>query len=38
MKPSQNYFKKMHKWSHSEEQMKLLLDENCTNELIKTKY
>ena len=38
MKPTQNYFKKMHKWSHSEEQMKLLLDENCTNELIKTKY
>ena len=38
MKPTQNYFKKMHKWSHSEEQMKLLLDENCTNELIKAKY
>ena len=38
MKPSQNYFKKMYKWYHYDEQIKLLLDENCPNDLIKTKY
>ena len=38
MKPSENYFRKMYRWKNSEEQRKLLIEENCINELIKTRY
>ena len=37
MKPSENYFRRMYKWENTEEQRKLLLDENCPNDFIKTK-
>ena len=38
MKPSKNYFRKMFGWKNSEEQRKLLFEENCINNFIKTKY
>ena len=38
MKPSKNYFRKMFNWKNSEEQRKLLFEENCINNFIKTKY
>ena len=37
MKPSENYFRRMYRWENTEEQRKLLLEENCPNDFIKTK-
>ena len=38
MKPSENYFRKMYRWKNSKEQRKLILEENCINDFVKTIY
>ena len=38
MKPSENYLRNIYNWCNTEEQKKLILEENCINDLIKTIY
>ena len=38
MKPSENYFRKMYRWRNTDDQRKLLLEEKCINDFIKTIY
>ena len=38
MKSSERYFRKMYRWLNTDEQRKLLFEENCTNDFNKTLY
>ena len=38
MKPSENYFVKMYRWKNTDEQRKLLFEEKCKIDFVKTKY
>ena len=38
MKPSEEYFTKMYRWKNSNEQRKMLFEENCKYDFRKTKY
>ena len=38
MKPSEEYFRKMYAFENTDEQRKLLFEENCKYDIIKTKY
>ena len=38
MKPSENYFRNMYNWRNLDKQRKMMIEENCINDLIKTIY
>ena len=37
MKPSENYFRNMYNWRNLDKQRKMMIEENCINDLIKIK-
>ena len=38
MKPSENYLRNIYNWCNTQEQRKLILEENCINDFVKTIY